>query len=30
MSEVRSLPFKDADRFAKFMAGNARRLFFGE
>jgi uncharacterized protein len=29
MSEVRSLPFKDADRFAKFMAGNAQRLFFG-
>jgi predicted TIM-barrel fold metal-dependent hydrolase len=30
MSEVRSLPFKDADRFAKFMTGNAQRLFFGE
>jgi hypothetical protein len=28
MSEVRRLPFKDSDRFTKFVAGNAQRLFF--
>jgi hypothetical protein len=28
MHEVRALPFRDADRFAKFVAGNAQALFF--
>jgi uncharacterized protein len=28
MREARALPFKDQDRFAKFVAGNAQALFF--
>jgi uncharacterized protein len=28
MREVQALPFRDADRFAKFVAGNAQALFF--
>jgi predicted TIM-barrel fold metal-dependent hydrolase len=28
MREVRQLPFRDADRFAKFVGSNAERLFF--
>jgi predicted TIM-barrel fold metal-dependent hydrolase len=30
MSEARKLPFKDAERFEKFVAGNAQRLFFAK
>jgi hypothetical protein len=28
MNEVRALPFRDTDRFTKFVAANAHRLFF--
>jgi predicted TIM-barrel fold metal-dependent hydrolase len=28
MNEVRALPFRDTDRFTKFVAANAQRLFF--
>jgi uncharacterized protein len=28
MDEVRALPLRDSDRFTKFVAGNAQRLFF--
>jgi predicted TIM-barrel fold metal-dependent hydrolase len=27
--EAAELPFRDQDRFDKFIGGNARRLFFG-
>jgi predicted TIM-barrel fold metal-dependent hydrolase len=29
MNEARALPFRDIDRFNKFVAGNAQRLLFG-
>ena len=29
MREARALPFKDSERFTKFLATNAQKLFFG-
>jgi uncharacterized protein len=29
MREARALPFRDADRFGRFVAANASALFFG-